>query len=200
MSIKENEERVHIYLNSDGKVESPVLKGASAHERYIILMNETLQHRVEKNLKKISSLENKVSILEEEVDRGDTRRNYIKGLLKNFHEMHKMNEKLTMVQTNMKITIQDSIKAYKIKLSWHLNILHTIFIVVIGISFELSDFWSIIILVSLFLTLLAFHYSMLKNLIIPTCTVQEATVKNITDEKKMILEAQDYIHEFIDAQ
>ena len=198
MSKDNKEEGVHIYLKSDAKAE--VLEGASVHERYIILMNDSLQHRAEKDLCTIKELETRVSDLEDEVDRADTRRNYVKSLLKNFHEMYKMNEKLAVFEATMKKETQDSIRAYKTRASWHLRILHAIFIVIFGIGWEFTDVWTVTMLGCILATMVAFHHSMLHNLRLPTFTKREQSVKELNKEKKKILDAQDYIHEFIESQ
>lgn len=200
MSNDKNEEGVHIYLKSDGKAEAKVLEGASVHERYIILMNDSLQHRAEKDLCKIKELEAKVSELEDEGDRADTRRNYVKSLLKNFHEMHKMNEKLAIFEADMKKETQDFVKAYKARASWHLRILHAIFVVVLGLGWEFTEVGNVAVLACIFATMVAFHHSMMQNLRLPLFTEREEKVKELNEEKKKILDAQDYIHEFIDSQ
>jgi len=200
MSKDSKEEGVHIYLKSDGRREDKVLESASAHERYIILMNDSLQHRAEKDLCKIKELEAKVSELEDEGDRADTRRNYIKSLLKNFHEMHKMNEKLAIFEADMKKETQDFVKAYKARASWHLRVLHAIFVVVLGLGWEFTEVGNVAALVCILAMMVAFHRSLLQNLRLPLFTEREEKVKELNEEKKKILDAQDYIHEFIDSQ
>jgi len=191
---------VHIYLKSDGKVPSKILEGASAHERYIILMNDSLQARSEKDLGKIKDLESRISELEDEIDSSDTRRNYIKNLLKNFHEMHKMNEKLNKLETSMKKETVDYVRAYKERATWHLRVLHAIFIVLFGLGWEFADNWTVMLMGITFVTLVAFHHSMIRNLCIPSFSECEEKAKTLKKEKKSILDAQDYIHEFLDSQ
>jgi hypothetical protein len=197
---KEKEERVHIYLKSDGKNESAVLEGASAHERYIILMNDTLQLRAENQLGTIKELEARIETLEEEVDRSDTRRNYVKGLLKNFHEMHKWNEELAVLEYNMKKEIREFVRSYRSRAAWHLRVLHTLFCVVLALGWEFAGVWDVALLGSLLAVIVAFQYSMLQNLTLPACKKEEANVKELNVQKKKVLKAQDYIHEFIDSQ
>lgn len=200
MSNDKKEEGVHIYLKSDGKTEAKVLEGASVHERYIILMNDSLQQRSEKDLCKIKELEARVSELEDEGDRADTRRNYVKSLLKNFHEMHKMNEKLAIFEASMKKETQDFVKAYKARASWHLRILHAMFVVVLGMGWEFTEVGNVVVLACILTTMVAFHRSLLQNLRLPLFAEREEKVRTINNEKKKILDAQDYIHEFIDSQ
>ena len=197
---KEKEEGVHIYLKSDGKDGSSCLKGASAHERYIIIMNDNLQVRAEKQLSTIKELEARIETLEEEVDRSDTRRNYVKGLLKNFHEMHKWNEELAILECDMKKEIREFVKLYKHRAAWHLRMLHALFIVVLALGCEFAGVWDVAWLGSILSVIVAFQYSMLQNLSIPTCKTKEAKVKELNVQKKKVLEAQDYIHEFIESQ
>ena len=201
MSKEDHQDDVmHIYLKSDGKVPSKILEGASAHERYIILMNDSLQARSEKDLGKIKDLESRISELEDEIDSSDTRRNYIKNLLKNFHEMHKMNEKLNKLETSMKKETVDYVRAYKERATWHLRVLHAIFIVLFGLGWEFADNWTVMLMGITFVTLVAFHHSMIRNLCIPSFSECEEKAKTLKKEKKSILDAQDYIHEFLDSQ
>ena len=195
----EKEDGVHIYLKSDPQTDAKVLEGASAHERYIILMNDSLQKRADKDLCKIKELELRVSELEDENDSSDTRRNYIKGLLKNFHEMHKLNEKLVCLENGMKKETQRFVKSYKAGLMWHLRILHSIFAGVLALSWEFFDVWTVAILGCTLSIVTAFHYSMMQNLSIPRLAEREDNATKLRKEKSKILVAQDYIHEFIDS-
>ena len=124
MSTITPDEGVHIYLKPNDNAETGLLKDATVHERYIILMNETLQVSAKKDLCTIKELESRVTELEDEAEQFDSRRNYMKGLLKNFHEMHKMNEELVLLQSQMKEGSKTSVKRYKSSLAWHLCALH----------------------------------------------------------------------------
>jgi len=200
MSKDHKEEGVHIYLKSDDKKTHDVLNGASVHEKYIILMNETLQNNARDNLCTIKDLETRVAELEEETDRVDSRRNYLKSLVKNFHEMHKMNEKLTHLQTQMKKETQDSVRAFKARAAWHMRMLHCILVVVLGLNFEFNDITSSAVLGLVVMNIIAFNYSLLANLKLPSFSTREEQVIKINKEKKTINDAQDYIHEFIESQ
>jgi hypothetical protein len=196
----EQEECVHIYLRSDGDADSKVIKGASPHERYIIMMNDSLQKRNEKQISTIKELEAQVAALEEETDSYDSRRNYIKGLLKNFHEMHKWNEEIATLEQKMKKDVQTYVKFYKSRAAWHSRVLHAMFIVIMGLAWEFTDVWDVTMLGSILAVVVAFQYSMLQNLILPTFPVQQGKVKKLTTEKNKVSKAQDYIHEFIESQ
>ncbi len=163
-------------------------------------MNETLQQQSQKDLCTIKELETKVTELEDEVDRYDCRKNYLKGLLKNFHEMHKMNEKIVDIESQIKKDTQESIKVYKSQASFHLRILYCMLILVVGISWEFVDSYSITILGSVVITVIAFNHSMLQNLKKPIFLDREEQLMELSKEKNNINEAQDYIHEFIESQ
>lgn len=200
MSTDSKEESVHIYLKTDDPKASSVLEGASAHEKYIILMNETLQRNAKNDQATIKDLENKVEELEDETDRVDARRNYLKSLVKNFHEMHKMNEKLSDLQSQMTRITQNSVRVYKSRAAWHTRILHCLLVLVFGLSCEFNDMVSSGLMGTMVIIVIAFHHSLLKNLQLPSLTSREERVSKLSKEKKKINDAQDYIHEFIESQ
>lgn len=196
--ISEEKEGIHIYVKEGEK--DPLLAKASVHERYIILMNDTLHQQNKEAESKISALESQVEELENQSDRDDKRRNYIKGLLKNFHELHKWNEELYQLESKMRKGARTTIYLYKGRASWHLRLLLVIFTILVGISYEFHEFWVTVQLGSLLLIVASFQISMLKNLILPTFPELEKKVEEIQVLKKKVLVAQDYIHEFIDQQ
>ena len=119
-------DKLYIYLNNDGE-EHPVLTKATPHEKYILLMNETLQSRNEDNIMKIKELEIKVEEMEEDVDRSDSRRSYLKGLLKNFHEMHKWNEEIAALHTTINKKTAVYLYTYKRKSRFYTCVYFTVF-------------------------------------------------------------------------
>ena len=198
--MSNSKEELHIYLKADDKKASDVLKVASAHEQYIILMNEMLQIKNKENMCTIKDLEHRVSELEDKCDNFDSRRNYLKSLVKNFHEMHKMNEKIINLHVKMNKDTKTCVKKYKSRASWHLRVLHCLLVVVVGLNWEFSDVVNSLVLGSVVITVIAFNHSMLNNLELPSFTAPETQVTNLNKEKKRINDAQDYIHEFIESQ
>jgi len=90
MSIKELKDGVHIYLGSDDKKAQVFSDNTSAHERFIILMNDQLQTENRELRKTNSDLEKQNSESSEEVDRLETGKRYANGLLKNISEVNKL--------------------------------------------------------------------------------------------------------------
>ena len=200
MSTITPDEGVHIYLKPNDNAETGLLKNATVHERYIILMNETLQVSAKKDLCTIKELESRVTELEDEAEQFDSRRNYMKGLLKNFHEMHKMNDELVLLQSQMKEGSKASVKRYKSRLAWHLCALHCMLVLVLGLSYEVSIPCDTAFLWLVVLIVISFNYSMLKNLKVSVFTDVEDKVTRLTTEKNKVHDAQDYIYEFIESQ
>lgn len=194
----EKKEGIHIYVKEAEK--DTLLAKASVHERYIILMNDTLQQRNKEAEMKITRLENQIEELENQSDRDDKRRNYIKGLLKNFHELHKWNDELYQLESKMRKGSRTTILLYKNRASWHLRLLLIIFTILMGISYEFHEFWVTFQLGILLLIIASFQISTLKNLVAPTFPKLEKKVEEIQGLKEKVLVAQDYIHEFIDQQ
>jgi hypothetical protein len=196
--MTEHKEALHIFLNNDDKPN--VGGGVSQHERYIILMNGSLQEKNEASVVQIKELELRIEELENEGDRADTNRNYIKGLLKNFHEMHKWNEEILKLELDMKRDTRLDINKYKNRAIRHMRILHVLFIISLGLVWEYytpTDFAGVI---SVLMVITAFQSSLIDNLTLPEFPEKEKRIKNLSDEKKKVTKAQDYIYEFIDAQ
>lgn len=196
-------ESVHIYLKADDQRAASVLQGdTSAHEKYIILMNETLQSNAKKDMCTIKDLEARIAELEDESDSFDSRRNYLKSLVKNFHEMHKINEKITELQTNMKIDTQKAIQAYKLQMAWYLGISYSILVIVVGMTLQVFNpsNSSLMVMGILITTSVSLSGFVVYNIEVPSFKSREEQVTKLSKEKKKINEAQDYIHEFIDAQ
>ena len=185
-----------LYINET----HPLLDQASAHEKYILLINNKLQLRNEKNVVKINELEAKNEKLEEEADRDDNSRNNLKNLLKNFHEIHKWNEELVKLYKTSHNKTTAHIQSYKQKAWFHLRILYTLLIITLGVSWELHTFPVFTELTALVTIISVFQYSTWRNLTLPKCSQQMARIQELSREKARTLKAQDYIYDFIDSQ
>ena len=177
-----------------------VLQHASVYETYIINMNGTLQARCEQLLTKNADSENRIQEFEQDLERTECRLNYTKDLLKNFHEMHKWNEEIARYKSTMEKTTRSSIINYKSRAAWHLRTLHCIFVISLGVSWELVDTWIFSSLASLLCIIVAFQWSMWQNIRLPLCQDLARKVQEVKDKKEKVLEAQDYIHGFIESQ
>ena len=195
--MTEHKDTLRIFLNNEDKPN--VAGGVSQHERYIILMNDSLQEKNEASVVQIKELEIRIEELENEGDRSDINRNYIKGLLKNFHEMHKWNEDIIKLETDMQRDTRIVINIYKNRAIWHLRILHISFIFFLGFVWEYYNSFDFAVTTSVFIIITAFQTSMIANLNIPDFPEKTRKIKNLSTEKNKVTKAQDYIYEFIDA-
>jgi hypothetical protein len=190
-------ESVNIYLHSP-EVKDGVLSGSSSYERYIILMNDSLQLENKKNSSMITELETKVEELEDELGTSEVRNNNIKGLLKNFHEMNKWHSELDLQKSSILSKIQINMTQYKQKATKHVRIFEAALLVVLGLVYEnynIYDFVSMFLLLSI---VVSFQESLLLNLQVPVCTDENKRINELKEDILKTTKAQDYIHEFID--
>ena len=64
-----------------------IISNASPHERYIILMNNTLLERNKEHILKIETMENDLSRLYECLNKAETRAKNLNGLLTDLHHV-----------------------------------------------------------------------------------------------------------------
>jgi hypothetical protein len=197
--MTKNKEIVNIYLR-DEDVKEEVLTGASPHEKYIILMNDTLQAENREYVILIKELEDRVEEMEEELGSVETRNSNIKCLLKNFHEMDKWRRELSEQEKEMLSCTQSSIHSFKYRATRHLRVLEGILALFIGLCFEYFPRFEFFPVFGIFIVIVAFQESTLQNLQLPSFPKEEKKAKQIREEITKTVKAQDYIHEFLDSQ
>jgi site-specific recombinase XerD len=99
----EHPENINIYLKNANAKKKILGNDTGSYERYIILMNDTLQSQNQENIKNIQIMETRIEELDEELLNLERKNEYIKSLLKNFHEMSKSwknigENRLTIIQ------------------------------------------------------------------------------------------------------
>lgn len=167
-------------------------------EKYIILLNDTLQMKQKEDMLTIHTLEEKNEELEEDIESLEKKNAYLKSLLKNFHEMNKMNKELSQNNIYIKENIEVSLRFFKYRATKHLRYLEVLLIIFAASFYEFYPFDYAINIFMMLSIIVAFQESTLMNLHIPVFSEKENRNKKITDEIKKINKAQDYIHEFID--
>lgn len=177
----------NIYLNSE-TVKNKVFKDSTAQTRYIILMNDTLQSENRNLNNRIAELEMKQNEMDEEADKNDTSKRYIKGLLKNLVELEKMRDEISKISKNITHNIKNSYNKL-------LNIV-TIIIMIIILSpiiyFNYYQLFSIITLIFYFVK------NKLKITICPEFYDENKKINEIEIEIKKIKDTQDFLSEYID--
>lgn len=196
-------DNIHIHLSDVNKLNREKVFGdekdnSDCAEKYIILLNDTLQMKQKEDMLTIHTLEQKNEELEEDIESLEKKNAYLKSLLKNFHEMNKMNKELSQNNIYIKENIEVSLNFFKYRATKHLRYLEGLLIIFLAIFYE---FYPIDYAINIFIMLsiiVAFQESTLMNLHIPIFSEKENRNKEITSEIEKINKAQDYIHEFID--
>ena len=197
--MTENKEIVNIYLH-DKDIKEGLLSGASPHEKYIILMNDTLQTENREYLIRVKELENRVEEMETDLGLAEIRNVNIKGLLKNFHEMNKWRKDLSEQEKEILTKTQSSIQSFKYRATRHLRVLEAILVLFVGMCFQyfpITEFLSVLVMLMI---IVFFQESILQNLQLPVFPKEEEKAKKLSKEIQKTIKAQDYIHEFLDSQ
>ena len=165
----------------------------SEYETYILDRNISLQSQYEELLIKNTDSENKIRASEQNLEHTEGRLNHIKELFKNFHKIRKWDEEIAKCQYNIIKTTRSFVTVYKSSAAWHLRILHCIFMIVLGISWELIDIYTFSSIATLLGITVSFQWSMLQNLKLPLCQDLMRKVQDVKDKKERYLDDQDYL-------
>jgi len=193
------EKKVKFYLK-EPDTENSVLFGASPQERYIILMNETLQFQNQENILKIRDLEEQIVVFENDIGRSEVRASNLKGLLKNFHEMDSQLREVAENQAKVVEITRSGILQFKNKSLRHLRVLQTIMIAFVAFSYEFMCFHDFLPILLIMILIAAFQESNLSALQNADCQEHEQKIKELNEKIKITVKSQDYIYEFLDDQ
>jgi len=166
--------------------------------KYIIDTNKNLHEKIEAQTEQINEYKVQNEELTEELENIEKKRNYIKGLLKNFHEMNKWNEQISVLEQKRFTTSKNFVAIYKSQANFHIRILHCLFLIVTGFLWEYSDNWHTCFVGSFLIIIASFHYSLMQNLRLCINEDVTKTIADLNKKKKELETAQDYIHEFLD--
>jgi len=197
--MEEQNESVNIYLY--GRNKEKILEGASPHERYIILMNETLQSENRELKNSLKELEVKNEELEGDSDRSEISKKYTIGLLKNFAEIDKMRSEVVLKNVNINKFNKTYVNDVHHKAKLQLRYLQALLFSVFGVFWEVEMFsfehFSFVLFIVIFI--LSFIERLVKHIIIPSHEDEEKEIEELLIEIKKITDAQDYLHEYLDA-
>lgn len=191
----ENNSRLYIKSASS---ESFVLAGASPQERYIILMNETLQQQNQEYMIKIKEMEEHVEEIDVSLGKAEMRAGNLKGLLKNFHAMDSQLREIGKNEGNIIEITRSSVKDFKSKAKRHLRYLQTLMVAFTAFCYEFFGFSTCLPVLCMMILIAVFQESTLAALLIPVCEEQERVCKDLKDKIKKTVKSQDYIYEFLD--
>ena len=197
MPSKTKKDSVNIYLNGDEKD----TMGINVHEHYIIQMNTTLQDDNKRLSNENICFENKLNDLQDELDRMEKSKTYMKGLIKNLVEIDKNREIIT---TNNKYIISQQTKHCNNILTnsrRYIMVAHIMCCFLSLFNFLFIDFnINHIILIT---TLTLYSYSNInfvnKHFIPPKFNKELNVIKELTKENKDTIKAIDYLYEYIES-
>jgi|UniRef100_A0A6C0CXG2 outer membrane murein-binding lipoprotein Lpp len=193
--MEEQPKNINIYLTEQNK--ETVLSGSTSYERYIIIANETLQIENRELSKRIKTLENNVDDLESQMDKEETSKSYMRGLLKNLAELNKLFGEVSLHRHTILKNTEDHLNKYKYKARKHLRFIEGFFALLAAIVYELYNTNTFITLVILLCIIVAFTESMLFNLTLPNCIEENEKINQLETEIKDIKDAQDYLDDYI---
>jgi hypothetical protein len=187
-----DEKNVHIYLGNAEK-RADIMAGATAQEKYIIEMNDTLQAENRSLRDEAESNSQQIAELEDNSDRNDKSKTYMRGLLKNFLEV---GIKSAEIRTKQELLLRENEKKNK-DLSEYA-------VVRIGVLGFAGVILPLIIFVSI---LVAVTYERIcmrpivffNNAHTPgECTRLEKRIACLVKEIKEIDRAQEVLHDYLD--
>lgn len=185
--------QISIYLKNEN-IEKEVLHNASSYEKYIILMNETLQDENRKLQAQIKDNESKISEFEEENENYDNSKRYTKGLLKNFIEIDKLRKKIHDIYDNRNFNNESKLK----KLYNYNRLSEYLIVLLVAFLWKLEFFENLQLY---FYTLTVFMYVYVIEVLfykLKTPTEYNDKIFEIEKEIKKISDSQDFLNEYID--
>ena len=197
-NTEQTNDRVNIFLGNDS-TKNEILSGASPQEKYIILINDTLQTENRQHIDRVKELESQVEDLEGDIERMEKGKACLKGMLNNFNEMNKMKTNVAKIETEIRQETTNHIRLFKHKANKQLRMLEAFMVCVLGICYE-WNFGNCYILAGVMMIFIADAESTIANLTIPTFSDKENKLNELQSEINEADKAQDYIHELIESQ
>lgn len=196
---KLNNKDVNIFFTNDNAKDN-TLKDSTPYERYIILINETLQAENRKLSSEIHELEKNVGQLEEENESYDNSKRYTRGLLKNLVELEKMHSQISAKHKLMFLDSKDYIQKYFKKYIYFFRILECIMICLSAVIYHNNVFDTIqFSLFSIFFIFpLVFTETIFSKFDLPKYINDIEVIKEIEDKIKKIRDSQDFLSDYID--
>lgn len=186
-------ENDYMYLNSESKRED-VLDPLTPEQRYIILMNDSLNYKNRELEINVYDLESQLEVFEDDINRLEKGKSYMENLLHNFIKINDWYKIITEKQNNIIYNIEYKISNFKRKAHKHLKYLQTCMILFLAFWYEYHKFIDFFPLLSIFIVISAFQESTLWNLNLPEHIEDKNTISNLMEEiNKANPSEEDYI-------
>jgi hypothetical protein len=151
-------------FDADALLES--ISGASSSERYIILMNNTLQERNKEHLLAIKKMEINLEELYESLSKAESRVENLNCLLTDLHQTEANLRQLSEKDAKVIETTRTELRNYKIKAKTHLRYLQIIMIVFSSFYYEFHGFNTFAPIAMMLIVIAAFQESTLDGMVI----------------------------------
>ena len=173
---------------------------SSSHERYIILMNETLQMENRALNRTTEELKNRVAELEEENENFDSSKRYTRGLLKNLVELERLREKISNVNKDKLTRTVNYVEQFMDNWKYYLRILQAVYAIFFAILYGLQFYtaYDYIVFAFIFVPPIAGIEMFFNNFKIPIVAEDEENIKSLETNIKKISDSQDFLNEYID--
>ena len=196
---KLNNKDVNIFFTNDNTKDN-TLKDSTPYERYIILINESLQIENRKLSSEINELQGKIGQLEDENESYDNSKRYTRGLLKNLAELEKLHSQISNKHKLMFLDSRDYIHNYFKKYIYFFRLLECSLICFSAVIYHNNVFDSMqFLLFSIFFIFpIIFTEIIFNKFNLPKYTTEIETIKEIEDKIKKISDSQDFLSDYID--
>lgn len=153
-------------MNFDTDALLQSISGASSSERYIILMNNTLQEQNKEHLLTIKKMEINLEELRESLTKAESRIENLNVLLTDLHETETNLRALSEKDAKVIETTRNDLHNYKIKAKTHLRYLQIIMIVFSAFYYEFHGFNTFTPVAAMLVVIAAFQESTLDGMVI----------------------------------
>jgi hypothetical protein len=197
---------VHIYLQSAEEKEKVFAKPDGQYDRYIILMNDTLQSENRELREKMNGMTMELSVLgeqaeefEDDLGRQEKGHMYVKGLLKNFVELDKMRTEEALINATVQTGLLKSVRTYKLETQKELQIVAAavmaVFVGVVLLGYWYNAvFFGVLSCVDIYT-----KYMNVTTFVLGEYKDENQRLKVLRGDMKIITDAQDFIHDHMDS-
>lgn len=193
----------HIYFNSEKRKDVLESKTTSAFEKYTIIQNESLQAENREMRLHQKSLEQKLEELEDENERFDASKRYMRGLLKNLVELDRLRKQKNKEQASLTLSLRTKTNKGREAHKVHTRVFQSVLLVVAAMTLSFYSYETYFDQLSIFLSSMMIIWYQERTLRdFPTIERGETTNVCIANTNKQIRDienAQSFLEEHIDS-
>lgn len=196
-----SDKQIHIHVDSDksSTLSSDNKETTTPYERYIIRMNESLQAENTDLKIKLAEQTSANEEFEDQIDRDDKSKVYIKGLLKNLVELDRKRSDVCNITEEMLRGYVDHVKSWSKQLKSSCDICSASLLAIYVLAlFTVS--WSGFLCLTLSNCILGSYMYKVRHGCPPmNITSFKSKLATLKTDIKVITDAQDFIHDYMDS-